>query len=168
MDDFYVTIPYGLVVLGGGIAGYVKRGSAASLAAGAGFGGALLLAGALSIWAFARHSSSLFATVLQTGPLLLLLIPLTHPLFIFVVLGTGTFFIAGPRRVKVCLSIELLTTQSALSLTAWSCAASEVVESPARICDALVRMGCLCQQVEAFAGEHLRRSHKEAGEPLLA
>jgi hypothetical protein len=89
MDDFYVTIPYGLVVLGGGIAGYVKRGSAASLAAGAGFGGALLLAGALSIWAFARHSSSLFATVLQTGPLLLLLIPLTHPLFIFVVLVRG-------------------------------------------------------------------------------
>ncbi|XP_047066793.1 protein FATTY ACID EXPORT 6-like [Lolium rigidum] len=66
MDDFYVTIPYGLVVLGGGIAGYVKRGSAASLAAGAGFGGALLLAGALSIWAFASHSRSLFATVLQT------------------------------------------------------------------------------------------------------
>ncbi|KAK1602347.1 hypothetical protein QYE76_007850 [Lolium multiflorum] len=56
---------------------------------------------------------------------------------------------------------ELLTTQSALSLTAWSCAASEVVESPATICDALVRMGCLFQQVESFAGEHLRRSHKE-------
>ncbi|KAE8803644.1 protein FATTY ACID EXPORT 6-like [Hordeum vulgare] len=68
MDDFYVTIPYGLVVLGGGVAGYVKRGSVASLAAGAGFGGALLLAGALSIWAFTGgHSSSLFATVLQTG-----------------------------------------------------------------------------------------------------
>ncbi|KAI5013199.1 protein FATTY ACID EXPORT 6-like isoform X1 [Hordeum vulgare subsp. vulgare] len=67
MDDFYVTIPYGLVVLGGGVAGYVKRGSVASLAAGAGFGGALLLAGALSIWAFTGgHSSSLFATVLQT------------------------------------------------------------------------------------------------------
>uniref|UniRef100_A0ACD5U8G4 Uncharacterized protein n=1 Tax=Avena sativa TaxID=4498 RepID=A0ACD5U8G4_AVESA len=67
MDDFYVTIRYGLVVLGGGVAGYVKRGSAASLAAGAGFGGALLLAGALSIWAFARgQSGSLFATVLQT------------------------------------------------------------------------------------------------------
>jgi hypothetical protein len=56
---------------------------------------------------------------------------------------------------------ELLTTQSALSLTAWSCAASEVVESPATICDTLVRMGCLFQQAEAFAGEHLRRSHKE-------
>ncbi|CAM0906087.1 unnamed protein product [Alopecurus aequalis] len=67
MDDFYVTIPYGLVVLGGGVAGYVKRRSAASLAAGTGFGGALLLAGALSIWAFASgHSTSLFATVLQT------------------------------------------------------------------------------------------------------
>ena len=72
MDDFYVTIPYGLVVLGGGVAGYVKRGSGASLAAGAGFGGVLLLAGALSVWAFARgRSVSLFATVLQTGPLLL-------------------------------------------------------------------------------------------------
>ncbi|KAF7015485.1 hypothetical protein CFC21_029324 [Triticum aestivum] len=64
MDDFYVTIPYGLVVLGGGVAGYVKRGSVASLAAAAGFGGAPLLAGALSIWAFTGgHSSSLFATV---------------------------------------------------------------------------------------------------------
>nr|XP_040256912.1 protein FATTY ACID EXPORT 5 [Aegilops tauschii subsp. strangulata] len=68
MDDFYVTIPYGLVVLGGGVAGYVKRGSVASLAAAAGFGGAPLLAGALSIWAFTGgHSSSLFATVLHTG-----------------------------------------------------------------------------------------------------
>ncbi|KAF0905359.1 hypothetical protein E2562_003944 [Oryza meyeriana var. granulata] len=67
MEDFYVTIPYGLVVLGGGVAGYVKRGSKASLAAGAGFGGALLLAGALSVWAFAcGHSGNLFATVLQT------------------------------------------------------------------------------------------------------
>lgn len=85
MDDFYVTIPYGLVVLGGGVAGYVKRGSVASLAAGAGFGGALLLAGALSIWAFTGgHSSSLFATVLQTGPLLLRLLLASLP-FIFVV-----------------------------------------------------------------------------------
>ncbi|KAL6656642.1 hypothetical protein ACP70R_004422 [Stipagrostis hirtigluma subsp. patula] len=68
MEDFYVTIPYGLAVLGGGVAGYVKRGSAASLAAGAGFGGALLLAGALSAWAFARGgggAGSVFATVLQ-------------------------------------------------------------------------------------------------------
>ncbi|CAL5062490.1 unnamed protein product [Urochloa decumbens] len=68
MEDFYVTIPYGLLVLGGGVAGYLKRGSAASLAAGAGFGGALLLAGALSAWAFARGgggAGAVFATVLQ-------------------------------------------------------------------------------------------------------
>ncbi|KAF0905363.1 hypothetical protein E2562_003948 [Oryza meyeriana var. granulata] len=54
------TIPYGIVVLGRDVAGYVKRGSKASLAAGA---------GALSVWAFARgHFGTLFATVLQTGP----------------------------------------------------------------------------------------------------
>ena len=73
MEDFYVTIPYGLLVLGGGVAGYLKRGSAPSLAAGAGFGGALLLAGALSAWAFARGgggAGAVFATVLQIGPLL--------------------------------------------------------------------------------------------------
>nr|TKW35026.1 hypothetical protein SEVIR_2G344300v2 [Setaria viridis] len=73
MEDFYVTIPYGLLVLSGGIAGYLKRGSTASLAAGAGFGGAILLAGALSVWAFARGgggAGAVFATVLQIGPLL--------------------------------------------------------------------------------------------------
>uniref|UniRef100_A0A0E0NXM2 Uncharacterized protein n=1 Tax=Oryza rufipogon TaxID=4529 RepID=A0A0E0NXM2_ORYRU len=68
MEDFYVTIPYGAAVLVGGVAGYLKRGSKASLAAGGGFGGALLLAGALSARAFARGhpSGSLFAAVLQT------------------------------------------------------------------------------------------------------
>jgi hypothetical protein len=73
MEDFYVTIPYGLVVLAGGVAGYLKRGSAASLAAGVGFGAALLLAGALSAWAFAHGgggAGAVFGTVLQIGPLL--------------------------------------------------------------------------------------------------
>ncbi|PAN11956.1 hypothetical protein GQ55_2G222400 [Panicum hallii var. hallii] len=68
MEDFYVTIPYGLVVLAGGVAGYLKRGSAASLAAGVGFGAALLLAGALSAWAFAHGgggAGAVFGTVLQ-------------------------------------------------------------------------------------------------------
>ncbi|RLM86862.1 protein FATTY ACID EXPORT 6-like [Panicum miliaceum] len=68
MEDFYVTIPYGLVVLAGGVAGYLKRGSAASLAAGVGFGAALLLAGVLSAWAFARGgggAGAVFGTVLQ-------------------------------------------------------------------------------------------------------
>lgn len=74
MEDFYITIPYGAVVLAGGIAGYVKRGSTASLAAGASLGGALILAGALSVRAFAQgESGSVFATVLQIGPLQLLL-----------------------------------------------------------------------------------------------
>ena len=48
-------------------------GSTASLAAGAGFGGALLLASALSAWAFARGgggAGAVLATVLQIGPLL--------------------------------------------------------------------------------------------------
>ncbi|KAK3125173.1 hypothetical protein QOZ80_7BG0601230 [Eleusine coracana subsp. coracana] len=67
MEDFYITIPYGAVVLAGGVAGYVKRGSTASLAAGGSLGGALLLAGALSAWAFARgESGSVFATIIQT------------------------------------------------------------------------------------------------------
>ncbi|PUZ72264.1 hypothetical protein GQ55_2G380100 [Panicum hallii var. hallii] len=68
MEDFYVTIPNGLVVLAGGVAGYLKRGSAASLAAGVGFGAALLLAGALSAWAFAHGgggAGAVFGTVLQ-------------------------------------------------------------------------------------------------------
>jgi uncharacterized membrane protein (UPF0136 family) len=75
MEDFYVTIPYGAVVVAGGVAGYVKRGSTASLAAGASIGGALL-AGALSAWTFSRgESGSVFATVLQTGPSTLFLLP---------------------------------------------------------------------------------------------
>lgn len=73
MEDFYVTIPYGLLLVAGGVAGYMKRGSAASLVAGGGFGAALLLAGALSAWAFAHAgggAAAIFATVLQIGPLL--------------------------------------------------------------------------------------------------
>lgn len=81
MEDFYVTIPYGAAVLVGGVAGYLKRGSKASLAAGGGFGGTLLLAGALSARAFARGhpSGSLFAAVLQTGPFLLVLLQCYSP-----------------------------------------------------------------------------------------
>ncbi|NP_001144960.2 Protein FATTY ACID EXPORT 6-like [Zea mays] len=68
MEDFYVTILYGLLLVAGGVAGYMKRGSAASLVAGGGFGAALLLAGALSAWAFAHGrggAAAIFATVLQ-------------------------------------------------------------------------------------------------------
>ncbi|CAD6217877.1 unnamed protein product [Miscanthus lutarioriparius] len=68
MEDFYVTIPYGLLLLAGGVAGYVKRGSAASLAVGGGFGAALLLAGALSAWSFGHGgggAAAILATVIQ-------------------------------------------------------------------------------------------------------
>ncbi|KAJ1700898.1 hypothetical protein LUZ63_000677 [Rhynchospora breviuscula] len=66
MEDFYLTIPYGLLVLAGGIAGYVKRRSAASLAAGVGFGGLLLASGFASLRAFQTHSFSTFALILET------------------------------------------------------------------------------------------------------
>jgi uncharacterized membrane protein (UPF0136 family) len=49
MEDFYLTIPHGLIVLAGGIAGYVKRRSTASLAAGVGFGGLLLAFSRLNV-----------------------------------------------------------------------------------------------------------------------
>jgi uncharacterized membrane protein (UPF0136 family) len=74
MDDFYLTIPYGLVVLAGGIAGYVKRRSTASLAAGVGFGGLLLAAGFASLRAYQAHSISYFALTLETGTIKSLII----------------------------------------------------------------------------------------------
>lgn len=67
MEDFYLTVPYGLLVLAGGIAGYVKRRSSASLAAGVGFGGLLLAAGLASLRAYQTHSISFFALTLETG-----------------------------------------------------------------------------------------------------
>lgn len=67
MEDFYLTIPYGLLVLAGGIIGYVKRRSTASLAAGIGFGGLLLAAGFASLRAFQTHSISYLAPTLETG-----------------------------------------------------------------------------------------------------
>jgi uncharacterized membrane protein (UPF0136 family) len=56
MKDFYMTIPYGLIVLAGGIAGYVKRWSSASLAAGVGFGCLFLAIG----FAYQTRSISYF------------------------------------------------------------------------------------------------------------
>ena len=38
MHDFCFTIPYGFAVLAGGVLGYLRRGSTASLAGGAGAG----------------------------------------------------------------------------------------------------------------------------------
>jgi uncharacterized membrane protein (UPF0136 family) len=66
MHDFCFTIPYGLAVLAGGLLGYLRRGSTASLAGGAGSGLLLLLAGYLSLHAFHKRRNSFLALALET------------------------------------------------------------------------------------------------------
>eukprot|EP00752_Nemacystus_decipiens_P016254 g14534.t1 len=45
MHDFCLTIPYGMIVMFGGVIGFLKAGSRASLMAGGGSGGLLMLLG---------------------------------------------------------------------------------------------------------------------------
>ncbi|XP_022139764.1 protein FATTY ACID EXPORT 5-like [Momordica charantia] len=66
MHDFCFTIPYGLVLVGGGIFGYLRKGSTASLAGGVGIGLVLILAGYLSLGAFKKKKNSYFALILET------------------------------------------------------------------------------------------------------
>nr|CAD1841002.1 unnamed protein product [Ananas comosus var. bracteatus] len=68
MHDFCFTIPFGAAVLAGGVVGYARRGSTASLAGGVGSGLVLLLAGFLSLSAFRHRRNSLLALILETGP----------------------------------------------------------------------------------------------------
>lgn len=72
MHDFCFTIPYGFAVLAGGVLGYVRRGSTASLAGGAGAGALLLLAGFVSLKAFEKRRNSYLALALESRTLLLL------------------------------------------------------------------------------------------------
>ena len=74
MHDFCFTIPYGFAVLAGGLLGYLRRGSTASLAGGAGVGGLLLLAGFVSLKAFEKRRNSYLALALETRTLRLLLL----------------------------------------------------------------------------------------------
>lgn len=67
MHDFCFTIPYGLLLLGGGVFGYIKKGSTASLAGGVGVGLMLILAGYLSLEAFKKRKNSYPALILETG-----------------------------------------------------------------------------------------------------
>lgn len=67
MHDFCFTIPYGFAVLAGGVLGYLRRGSTASLAGGAGAGALLLLAGFVSLKAFEKRRNSYVALALQTS-----------------------------------------------------------------------------------------------------
>ncbi|XAR67458.1 hypothetical protein NMG60_11002228 [Bertholletia excelsa] len=67
MHDFCFTIPYGLIVVCGGIVGYARKGSTASLAGGVGSGLVLILAGYLSLKAFGRGKNSFLALILETA-----------------------------------------------------------------------------------------------------
>ncbi|KAL0353631.1 UNVERIFIED_CONTAM: cytochrome [Sesamum angustifolium] len=67
MHDFCFTIPYGLLLVLGGVVGYAKKGSTASLAGGLGTGLLLVLAGYLSLQAFHKHKNSYFALILETA-----------------------------------------------------------------------------------------------------
>ncbi|KAF6152685.1 hypothetical protein GIB67_021345 [Kingdonia uniflora] len=51
---FCFTIPYGLILVVGGVIGFTKKGSIALLAGGSGTGFLLLLAGYLSLKAFEK------------------------------------------------------------------------------------------------------------------
>lgn len=67
MHDFCFTIPYGLILVVGGLVGYVKKRSMASLGGGVGTGLLLVLAGYLSLKAFERRKNSYLAFVIETG-----------------------------------------------------------------------------------------------------
>ncbi|XP_011628451.1 protein FATTY ACID EXPORT 5 [Amborella trichopoda] len=72
MHDFCFTIPYGLVLLTGGVIGYAKKGSLVSLAGGLGSGLLLLLCGFISLQAFQKRRNSYLALILETVCSLLL------------------------------------------------------------------------------------------------
>lgn len=67
MHDFCFTIPYGFVVLIGGLAGYLRKGSTTSLMGGGASGLLLLFAGYLSLQAFNKGRNSYIALLLETG-----------------------------------------------------------------------------------------------------
>ncbi|KAF6168040.1 hypothetical protein GIB67_011425 [Kingdonia uniflora] len=67
MHDFCFTIPYGLILVAGGVIGFAKKGSIASFAGGSGTGFLLLLAGYLSLKAFEKRKNSYLAMFLETG-----------------------------------------------------------------------------------------------------
>ncbi|KAK2639669.1 hypothetical protein Ddye_027464 [Dipteronia dyeriana] len=67
MHDFCFTFPYGLILIVGGVIGFAKKGSAASLGGGVGTGLLLILAGYLSLKAFENRKKSYFALILETA-----------------------------------------------------------------------------------------------------
>ncbi|XP_074310948.1 protein FATTY ACID EXPORT 6-like [Silene latifolia] len=72
MHDFCFTIPYGSILVLGGLIGYAKKGSLVSLAGGSGAGLLLVLAGYLSLQSFKKKQNSRFAFFLETVTAILL------------------------------------------------------------------------------------------------
>ncbi|GKV08824.1 hypothetical protein SLEP1_g20400 [Rubroshorea leprosula] len=70
MHDFCFTILYGLILVVGGIVGYLRKGSMVSLAGGGGAGLVLILARYLSLKAFEMRKNLYFTLVLETGKIL--------------------------------------------------------------------------------------------------
>ncbi|KAL9232341.1 hypothetical protein vseg_007465 [Gypsophila vaccaria] len=66
MHDFCFTIPYGFVLVLGGLIGFAKKGSLVSLAGGSGAGLLLVFAGYLSLHSFKKNKNSIFAFILET------------------------------------------------------------------------------------------------------
>ncbi|KAG5255190.1 hypothetical protein OIU76_019117 [Salix suchowensis] len=66
MHDFCFTIPYGLALVIGGVIGYLKKGSMASLGGGAGTGLVLIIAGYLSLKAFEKRKNSFLGLAIET------------------------------------------------------------------------------------------------------
>ncbi|KAG6756603.1 hypothetical protein POTOM_040038 [Populus tomentosa] len=66
MHDFCFTIPYGLVIVIGGVIGYLRKGSVASLGGGVGTGLVLIFAGYLSLKAFSKGKNSFLGLAIET------------------------------------------------------------------------------------------------------
>ena len=81
MHDFCFTIPYGLLLVGGGLFGFIHKGSTASLAGGVGTGSLLILAGYLSLNAFGKRKNSYLALAIEIRMLFF------HFIFLIIVLS---------------------------------------------------------------------------------
>ena len=69
MHDFCFTLPYGALLILGGLFGYLRKGSIPSLAGGAGSGALLCLAGYIQLQYFHQGKNSSLAELLQLGEL---------------------------------------------------------------------------------------------------
>ncbi|GBG90081.1 hypothetical protein CBR_g50174 [Chara braunii] len=66
MHDFCLTFPFAGILVMGGLVGFIKKGSSASLLGGVGSGGILFLASLISLSAYNNGTSSMAALVVET------------------------------------------------------------------------------------------------------